>query len=45
MDKIYVLTDNLSFEIYHEDLEEMTWFESRDYSINLGNRWRLKTSV
>lgn len=30
MDKIYVLTDNLSFEIYHEDLEEMTWFELRD---------------
>jgi hypothetical protein len=45
MDKIYVLTDNLSFEIYHEDLEEMTWFESRDYSINLGNRWRLPNKL
>lgn len=45
MDKIYVLTDNLSFEIYHEDLEEMTWFESREYSINLGNRWRLPNKL
>jgi hypothetical protein len=27
------------------DLEEMTWFESRDYSINLGNRWRLPNKL
>lgn len=45
MDKIYVLTDELSFEIYPSDLEEMTWNDARNFSINLGERWRLPNKL
>jgi len=43
MCKIYILTENLSIEIAANDLEEMTWDEARDYTLIIGDRWRLPT--
>lgn len=43
MCKIYILTENLSFEIAANDLQEMTWNEARDYTLVVGERWRLPT--
>ncbi|MFD2909423.1 hypothetical protein ACFSX9_11855 [Flavobacterium ardleyense] len=43
MCKSYVLTENLSFEIAANDLQEMTWNEARAYTLIVGERWRLPT--
>lgn len=43
MCKIYILTEKLSFEIAANDLEEMTWDEARNYTLIIGDRWRLPT--
>lgn len=43
MDKIYVLTPTLSFEVAESDLPEMEWKEARQYSLTVGDRWRLPT--
>jgi len=43
MCKIYILTETLSFEISAKDLHEMTWDEARQYTLVVGERWRLPT--
>lgn len=43
MFKIYILTETLSFEIAATDLQEMTWSQARDYTLVVGERWRLPT--
>lgn len=41
MNKMYVLTPTLSFEIAESDLQEMDWDEARQHTLTLGDRWRM----
>jgi len=43
MYEIYILTETLSFEIAANDLPEMTWDDARQYTLEVGERWRLPT--
>jgi hypothetical protein len=36
-------TLTLHFEVYHTDLEEMSWYQAKEACANLGNGWRLPT--
>lgn len=42
MNKIYVLSNDLAFEIDEKDLpQKLTWTEALNESLKIGNRWRL----